>query len=251
MIPADDHAEIVRAALKGRTYGFVRQPIVDLAASRAAHDELFIRFDSPVPTYQLVSAAEAAGLIHDLDFAVVSAAVDGLNRRIGPGAGFSINLSGQSIADARFQRRLFELLTFARFPPARLMFEVTESAEIEDLAAANAAIAAIRARGHQVCLDDFGAGFASLPYLQALEVDCVKIDGRYMKEACATPRAEAFFRGIARFCAELGVATVAEMIETEEQAQLARRLGVWGGQGYHFGAPKPLTALMPRSPAFA
>ena len=117
------------------------------------------------------------------------------------------------------------------------MFEITESARIEDLGEANRFIQGLRQAGHEVCLDDFGAGSAALRYLHALEIDVVKIDGQYVRSAMETPRNQAFLKAVAGLCHDLGIATIAEMIEDEPCAQMLRECRVRYGQGYMYGKP--------------
>jgi EAL domain-containing protein (putative c-di-GMP-specific phosphodiesterase class I) len=125
------------------------------------------------------------------------------------------------------------------------MLEVTESHRLSDLPAANAQIQRLRAAGHVVCLDDFGAGSASLDYLRELEADIVKFDGCFVRSLDTRPRDVTLLRRLSELCAELGVVTVAEMIETEEVAQRVAGLGVKLGQGWLFGRPGPRPAVPP------
>jgi EAL domain-containing protein (putative c-di-GMP-specific phosphodiesterase class I) len=122
-------------------------------------------------------------------------------------------------------------------PAKRLTIEITESFRIYDLKLANENIQKLRARGVMVCMDDFGAGEATLRYLRELEVDVVKIDGLYVRGAVNSPRDQILLRHITSLCADLKVLTVAEMIETTETAELVRNLGVDMGQGWLFGGP--------------
>jgi EAL domain-containing protein (putative c-di-GMP-specific phosphodiesterase class I) len=117
------------------------------------------------------------------------------------------------------------------------MIEITESAKLEDLARAAQAVQRLRGRGHVVCLDDFGAGASSLPYLQQLTVDYVKIDGVYIRSITDSPRERAIVQGVLTTCKCLGIRTVAEMIEKEDQHKCLLDLGVDLGQGWLYGKP--------------
>ena len=117
------------------------------------------------------------------------------------------------------------------------MFEVTESAEIADLNAANAIIQEIRGLGHPVGLDDFGAGSAAFHYLRALKVDHVKIDGSYIRDLRHHSESVPFLKAITQLCKELDIATVAEHIENEETVNLLKIYNISYGQGYHYGRP--------------
>ena len=128
-------------------------------------------------------------------------------------------------------------------PPAviaetdRLIFEVTESAVISDLALAQRHVQALQRMGFHVCLDDFGAGAASYGYLQQLSVDVVKIDGGYVRELTRSGRDDVMIRHLVGLCRELKVTTVAEMVETQDVADALRRAGVDYAQGWLFGPP--------------
>jgi len=104
----------------------------------------------------------------------------------------------------------------------------------------------LRGRGHKVCLDDFGAGAASFSYLQAFLVDYVKIDGAYIGRILANFRDRTIVKAMVQMCSELGISTIAEMIETKEQAGSLIGLGVGYGQGYLYGKPQAeIASAMP------
>ena len=94
-----------------------------------------------------------------------------------------------------------------------------------------------------ICLDDFGAGAASLAYLQQLTLDIVKIDGRYIRELQHGGRESTFIRHLVRMCAELKVQTIAEMVENAAAEDAVRRAGVDFAQGWLYGAPSDSPAL--------
>jgi EAL domain-containing protein (putative c-di-GMP-specific phosphodiesterase class I) len=187
--------------------------------------------------------------VQDLDLAVCEAVAEFLARMPSDRPiSLAVNISGRSITTASFVTRLLNLL-INRPLTGRLMFEITESARIEDLEGVNHVLGGLRRLGYQVCLDDFGAGSASFQYLSALEVDYVKIDGRYVREAAASRRNALMLKSIAGLCGDLGIKTVAEMVETAEQAKLMQELGFDLAQGYYFGRPQPIKNLGPRSSA--
>jgi EAL domain-containing protein (putative c-di-GMP-specific phosphodiesterase class I) len=221
--------------IHSRAFSVACQPIVRLSDGQAMKHEVLVRFEPGSSPARLIAVAEAAGLISLLDMAVARCAISYL--RAGGDLSLSVNLSAVTLTDRTAMTELAVLLARAEIDRSCLSFEITESAELTDLEGANSAIQLLRRRGHSVWLDDFGAGFASISYLQALEVDGVKIDGRYMRSALASSRDERLFRGIARFITDMGMGTVAEMIEEPAQRDLAADLGLEGGQGYLF-SPK-------------
>ncbi len=118
-----------------------------------------------------------------------------------------------------------------------MLFEITESARMADLEMANRVIQSLRKAGHEVCLDDFGAGAASFQYLSALDVDVVKLDGSAVRNAQAGPKGRAFLTALASFCGSLAVNTIAEMVDSEDSLIFVKGCGVDYVQGYLFGRP--------------
>ena len=164
-----------------------------------------------------------------------------------------MNVSGRTIISPSFPLAMKSLVGGRKAIKGRLMFEITESAAIEDLALADKHIQALRALGCVVCLDDFGAGAASLAYLQQLHLDMVKIDGRYIRELQHGGRESTFIRHLVSMCAELKVQTLAEMVESAAAEDAVRRAGVDFAQGYLYGAPaarpsQPLSRAGPAAP---
>jgi EAL domain-containing protein (putative c-di-GMP-specific phosphodiesterase class I)/GGDEF domain-containing protein len=217
------------------------QPIVDLETEAVHHFEALARFGRRLDRspYELITFAENTGVIADFDLAMVKRVLTwlvGENSR-GTMHIVAVNVSGQSIANTMFVNALHDLLQKFDAIRCQLMFEITESARIDDLEAANRFIQGLQKVGHKVCLDDFGAGAAALRYLHALEVDVVKIDGQYVRSAMERPRNKAFLKAIAGLCHDLGITTIAEMIEEDDQADMLQEAGVRYGQGYLYGKP--------------
>ncbi|GEO43742.1 hypothetical protein SAE02_78900 [Skermanella aerolata] len=244
------------SAVDGEDFELAFQPIVDLATGELDHFEVLSRFSGEVSPFEKIRFAEEIGIIERLDIAVCTRALS-LLRSPPPGAArplrLAINLSGRSIANPAFIRLLLALLDQHRDLAGQLSLEITESVQLTDLAQADRVIQECRQRGFAVCLDDFGAGAASFPYLQSLIIDGVKIDGAYIRKIGQSPRDDALLRGLVRLCIDLGVDTTAEMIETAAQAEFLRGIGVRHGQGWLFGkaAPAPTWQAKISAPAAA
>ncbi len=214
------------------------QPIVDLKTKAIHHYEVLSRLKDGQSPFELVSFAEQVGLIADFDLMVCRRVIAMLERRDGREQALAINLSARSMESEAFGRALLTLLAkHAKVVRGQLMFELTESATITDPEPVANLIAALRKTSIRICLDDFGSGAAAFHYLRAFSFDYVKIDGMYIKST--HKRDHAILKGMAALCKELGVKSVAEMIETRNQAERLKRLGVDLGQGYLFGRPKP------------
>ncbi|CAA7614678.1 EAL domain-containing protein [Magnetospirillum sp. UT-4] len=238
----------VKQAIECGDFQLLAQPIVDLWTNSVHHFECLLRFRDGGSPYDTVTFAENLGLVADLDMAVCLRAVDLMRSGAGanPSLKFAVNVSGRTLASPMAAARIVRLVESVPDLRGRLLFEITESSEIPDLAAANAVIQEIRSYGHPVGVDDFGAGAAAFHYLRALKVDHVKIDGSYVRDMTTNDKNGPFLRAITQLCRELRVATIAEQIEDEETANLLRVYNVRYGQGYYFGRPmQPLEGFDP------
>lgn len=236
------------AAIRFRRFKLAFQPVVNLRDGTLHHHEVLVRFgadDSPFPTIRM---AEEMDLIEPLDLAILEETLTILQRD--PTLTLAVNVSGRSIVSDTFVSRAVDLLKTRPEVRGRLMFELTESAAVEDLALADRHLQALRAVGCEICLDDFGAGAASLAYLQQLTLDLLKIDGRYIRDLQHGGRESTFVKHLVNMCAELKVRTVAEMVESPEAEDAVRRAGVDYAQGWHYGravdAPTPAQTFAKR-----
>jgi EAL domain-containing protein (putative c-di-GMP-specific phosphodiesterase class I) len=237
----------LREAVVGRRVTIALQPIVALDGRRVHHHEALARFAEGDSPSAMILAAEQAGLIAELDLTIAGQALEiaAQRRRAATEMRIAINLSGRSVESPHFINQLEALLDRSACPASGILFEITETARISDLARANEMMARLRARGHAMCIDDLGIGAASFQYLSALEVDFVKIDGLYIRNAAANTRDRAFLMAMIGLCRSLGVPAIAEGIETEEQAAMVETLGATMGQGYLFGRPLLAAELPP------
>lgn len=231
------HFDSIRNLIEDKNFTLFYQPVVHIDSGMVHHYEALMRFKDGRKPFETIRMSEQLGLVQDFDLAVAKKAIDTLNQH--EHVTVAINLSGRSIQDEAFRESLRQLL--APFPKlnTRLMFELTESSAVEDMEAAAIFLKWLRRAGYAVCLDDFGAGAAAYSYLRRFDVDFVKIDGPFLKDARDNPRQRALIRSISVLCTELRCDVVAEMIEDAEMAKLCRELGIAYGQGYHFGKPRP------------
>ena len=220
------------------------QPICDLATRKVHHFEALVRVDQErtgTSQDQFIAFAEEVGVICDFDLAMVRSVLRWLENanQLGYKYVVAVNLSGRSLSTPSFVGSLLDLLNANAEQRGNVLFEVTETAKIGDLARTNEMIQGLRNAGHIVCLDDFGSGEAAFQYLGALDVDVVKIDGQFVRNAMAGRRGKALLRAMAGMCRDLGIITIAEMIEDESEANLVQSCGIIYGQGYLFGRPSP------------
>jgi EAL domain-containing protein (putative c-di-GMP-specific phosphodiesterase class I) len=230
-------ASALGAAVSEKRFQLVYQPVVTLKTGALHHHEVLVRFGEDASPFPMIRMAEELDLIEELDLAVARQAADQM--LADSKLKLAVNLSGRTIVSPGFIAQATAMLNEKPALKHRMLFEITESAAIEDMGLANKHIQTLRGLGCKVCLDDFGAGAASLAYLQQLHLDLVKIDGRYIRELQHGGRESTFIRHLVQMCAELGVQTVAEMVETTSSEDAVRQAGVDFGQGYLYGAPAP------------
>jgi EAL domain-containing protein (putative c-di-GMP-specific phosphodiesterase class I) len=230
-----EKADALGAVVADRRFNLVYQPVVVLKTGEVHHHEVLVRFGDNASPFPMIRLAEELDLIEGLDLAILERAA--LEMMRDPALSLAVNVSGRSIVSPTFLTGVALALKGKDKVLPRLMYEITESAAIEDLALADRNIQVLRAGGSQVCLDDFGAGAASLAYLQQLRLDVVKIDGRYIRELQHGGRESAFIRHLVGMCGDLGVKTLAEMVESPQNEEAIRAAGVDYAQGWLYGAP--------------
>jgi EAL domain-containing protein (putative c-di-GMP-specific phosphodiesterase class I)/PAS domain-containing protein len=217
------------------------QPIVALTDRKAHHYEVLLRFPDGRSPFEDIQFAEQINTIHEVDLAVTRGAIARLQEAEANHQDLSlaVNMSARSLLNDTFLSMFETLADKVGGKREKLIIEITESAKLEDLAKAAQAVARLSARGHPICLDDFGAGASSLPYLQRLIVGYVKIDGTYVRGIHDHLRERAIIEGVLATCSSLGVLTVAEMVEKEDEHKILQDLGVTLGQGWLYGRPAP------------
>jgi EAL domain-containing protein (putative c-di-GMP-specific phosphodiesterase class I) len=186
--------------------------------------------------------AETSGLIRHIDLLVVDlvgAFMTELHQR-GLRLRVAVNLSPESLRQAGFGTALLERLDAARLGPQELLFELTEGSVVDLNSDAREAIDMLLGRGFDLSADDFGTGYSSLSYLQRLCLKELKIDQSFVSRLGMDAGAsEAIVRATLAMAKALGLRTVAEGIDTPEQAVWLRGQGCDIGQGYYFGKPMP------------
>jgi EAL domain-containing protein (putative c-di-GMP-specific phosphodiesterase class I) len=230
-------AERFRDAVMNGRLKAACQPVVETRSGAISHYEVLARFNGEDSPVGLIAAAEKSGQIAHLDYVMVSAAAARLEANPDPDYRLAVNISGESLQRLDVIRELCAAISGRTFTRSRLIVEVTESAHIHDIEMAARAVEMLRACGVGVSLDDFGAGSASFGYLRALNVDGLKFDGSFLQAAETNRRGLALMRSVARMCAELGISSVGERIETESDRQMLIEAGVVYAQGFFYGRP--------------
>ncbi len=223
-----------------RELSLVFQPIVDVVANRVTSFEALARWTSPtlgrVSPADFIPIAEQLGLVEALT-AVLFTKACAVARAWPESIRLSFNLSGEDLAGADAVARLSRMVDGAGLAPNRLIFEVTETAVIQDFGRASACLQALRDLGCRVALDDFGTGFSSLSYVHSLPLDKLKIDGSFVRALADDRASRSIVQSIIDLSAKLGIDCVVEGVETQAQADAVRAMGCVAMQGWLFGTP--------------
>ncbi len=159
---------------------------------------------------------------------------------------FAVNLSGVSLSDEHFLDFILEEFDATGASPAKLCFEVTETAAISNLSRVARFMQRLQAMGCRFALDDFGSGLSSFAYLKNLPVDYLKIDGMFVKGAAIDSIDFAMVDSINRVGHVMGMRTIAEFVENEDILNRMRDIGVDYGQGHHLHQPESFAGLAAR-----
>jgi diguanylate cyclase (GGDEF)-like protein len=238
-------ADDLAGALDRGELHLLYQPLVDLAGSRPVGVEALVRWQHPrlgqVPPAQFIPIAERSGTIARIGLFVLETAC----RQVANWDGLyvSVNLSPRQLQEPTLVRDVLDVLARTGLAPERLVLEITESALVDE-STGIAMLSEFRGHGIRVAIDDFGTGYSSLHYLTRLPVDILKIDRSFVAELNGTPEGSGITEAVLRLSQVLHLTTVAEGIETTEQAAELQTLGCGIGQGYLFARPLPPAELI-------
>jgi EAL domain-containing protein (putative c-di-GMP-specific phosphodiesterase class I) len=157
----------------------------------------------------------------------------------------AVNLSPAQFKTGKLTRTVTEALAAARLQPSQLEVEITESVLLQEDASNLAVLHELRALGIRISLDDFGTGYSSLSYLRSFPFDKIKIDQSFVRELSSRTECVAIVGAMAGLGRTLGMTTVAEGVETEEQLERVRLAGCTEVQGYLFSPPRRAGELKP------
>jgi diguanylate cyclase (GGDEF)-like protein len=223
----------------------VYQPIVDLGTGRIDSLEALVRWSHPdlgdVGAQELITAAENAGIIAQLgDVLLRDACAAGSRWQAGPGGDdliVAVNVSPLQLAEASFVDTVARALDLSGFDAPHLCLELTESQMLAAGGTTLDSLHALHDLGVRLTIDDFGTGYSSLSYLAELPLDRIKLDGAFVAGLTAGSRGDSVARAVIGLGRSLDLETVAECIETEEQAKYVTDLDCQLAQGYLYSRP--------------
>jgi len=195
---------------------------------------------------EFIPAAERFNIVGAIDRWVIERAVDTLRQIIAAGREpplLAVNLSGNSICERNFLDLVLALVEDPQIGRS-LCFEITERAAVTSLGQALNFMQELRKRGCRFALDDFGSTLSSFHFLKSLPVDFLKIDGQFFDNINSDPVDRNMVEAIGKVATALGIATIAERVESAEALERLTALGINYAQGHHLDHPAPLAGLL-------
>jgi PAS domain S-box-containing protein len=237
----------LRQGLQNNEFTLHYQPQVD-AGGNPTGAEALVRWRHPrrglVPPAEFIPLAEETGLILELDRWVLQAACTQLAAWARSAATahltLAVNMSARQFRHPDFAGYVLAVLERTGADPRRLKLEVTESSLIDDVEETIAAMITLKAHGLGFSLDDFGTGYSSLAYLKRLPLDQLKIDQSFVREVLTDPNAATIAHAVVTLGQSLGLAVIAEGVETDAQRDFLARHNCDAFQGYLFSPPIPV-----------
>jgi diguanylate cyclase (GGDEF)-like protein len=221
------------------------QPIVDARTGALSSTEALLRWRSSqmgdVSPATLIPIAEDSGQIMELTEWTIQSAFEAILAL--EDLPVAVNISPVYFKHPDFVQRIFDKMLAAHIRPELLTIELTEGVLISNFDQARQSIAQLREVGVKVFLDDFGTGYSSLSYLQHFELDGLKLDKSFLRNADKKRQATQIIRAVIEFGHSLDMRVVVEGVESDWQARLLQLLGCDLLQGFEIGVPMPLEAL--------
>ncbi len=237
--------EKIEHALLHERFLFYFQPIMHIANKTIDHYEVLLRMldddGTILAPHFFIPAAEQTGLIHAIDHMVLrkSIAQSAEIQHGGHHVRFSINLSAHAFHDPELLPILRAAFDQYDADPSNFMFEITETAALEDLPAARELMETIRKLGCSFTLDDFGVGFSSFYYIRQLPIDVVKIDGSFIRNLADSPDDQILVKALCDVARGFGKKTTAEFVENAATLSILENMKIDYAQGFLIGSPIP------------
>ncbi len=231
----------LRVAIENEELECFFQPQVDFVSGEISGFEALMRWRNPrlgmVPPVEFIPLAEETGLILPMGEWILRTATLEATRWPDP-VRVAVNLSARQLQRTGFVEMVVDALDTSGLAPHRLELEVTESVLLQDDDITRESLSALKGLGVKISLDDFGTGFSSLSCLRSFPFDKIKIDQSFVRAIPTSNEAGSIVAAVISLAQNLGIATTAEGIETEDLYELLRLSGCTEGQGYWIGRPE-------------
>jgi PAS domain S-box-containing protein len=230
----------IQDALAEERFVLYSQPIIDVRTHQTVQQELLLRLRNPDGSITAPGAylniAEEYGLIGEIDRWVIEQGAQIASR----GNPVEINVSACSVGDRSLLDHIDRCLRSTGVDPALLVFEITETAIVEDAAAARVFAERLHELGCKLALDDFGTGYGTFTLLKQIPVDYLKIDIEFVRDLTSNVASHHVVEAVVGLAHVFNLQTVAEGVEDAETLTLLRELGVDFAQGFYIARPGPL-----------
>jgi diguanylate cyclase (GGDEF)-like protein len=230
----------IRDALPRGELFVMYQPVVDLRTRELAGFEALVRWTHPerglVPPSEFVPIAEQSGLIGAIGLFVLTEAARLASRLPAP-LHIAVNLSPLQLRDEHLLSRVATVMEQFALRPDRIEFEVTESVVLETSGRSLENLRGLRNAGHRIAIDDFGTGYSSLSVLRSFPFDRLKIDRSFITDLVEDEGDGSIVKAVIGLSRALGIAVIAEGVESETQATILCDFRCAFGQGYYFARP--------------
>jgi diguanylate cyclase (GGDEF)-like protein/PAS domain S-box-containing protein len=235
--------ERVERALVNESFVLHAQPILDLATGTIVQHELLIRMVEPdgrvVQPGEFLPVCEQYAMIGEIDWWVIKQAA----RLAGEGHPVQANISARSVGDPDVLEHIERCIEQHGVAPGTLVFEITETAIVEDETAARTFAERLRTLGCKIALDDFGTGYASLTYLKQIPVDFLKLDIEFVSDLSTNEASRHVVQALVALARDFQLQTVGEGVEDAATLALLEELGVDFAQGFHIARPAPFDTV--------
>jgi diguanylate cyclase (GGDEF)-like protein/PAS domain S-box-containing protein len=238
----------LREALATDAFELHYQPLVELDDDEVKGFEALVRWRHPqrglISPATFIPVAEETGIIIQLGEWI-------LNQACREAAGWpsdvsvAVNVSAVQLRHRNFAQTVLLALAGSGLKPERLELEITESVLLDDTEANLQMLHLLRSMGIRIAMDDFGTGYSSLSYLRRFPFDKIKIDQSFLRNADSSAEGAAIIRALVGLGSSLGITTLVEGVETEEELAAVRAQGAQQVQGFLFSAPRPASEVAP------
>ncbi len=246
-----DKLKRLKSAIDNERISLYLQPIVAVEdPTSSSKYEVLLRLieesGEVVGPGEFIEVAEKYDLMQEVDLIIVERSLHLLREfhRQGAAVAFSINLSGNSLSNVSILQEIVNRVSRNQDLADNICFELTETAAISSLDIVVEYIGILRELGCKFALDDFGTGLSSYNYINALKVDYLKIDGSFIRSMLEEPTSLAIVKSINTLSHEMNLRTVAEHVSSEELASALVEINVDYLQGFHYGKPVAIEALL-------
>jgi diguanylate cyclase (GGDEF)-like protein len=239
----------LRSAISAGEFELYYQPKIDCNHGGVCGVEALIRWAHPqhgfIPPSKFIPLAERTGNIEAIGEWVLQTACRQSAELYEHGFNVSvaINISGQQLLIENFAAQVLEAIEQYKVPQHLLEVEVTETVFLKDINGVIETLSKLRSKGIKVSIDDFGTGYSALHYLAKLPLDTLKIDKTFIDDICISSKGKSLVEIILQIAKALGLATVAEGVESADQVEMLEQLGCDAIQGYYYSRPLPFHEL--------